>query len=308
MVGNIYASTTGLTQFADNSGNLNLGSSSGIVQVNGSAVGNSPGSTVGNSPYVEGTNQIGCVMSSTPKSDPYFGFSSSGPYTTFYDYNIGDNSSSSLQAWHMATGDGYPDGTTQYFYSGTDTAFVHRKPNWAVANRLGVIGRQVSFPNNQTSYTGVSFLLFPVRNTTGSPITRTFYWAYSQYWSAGYEGAAVALYTPNATTYAATSGGTWSSLFSTSGSTSTASSTSFSVAIPAGKTCILMACASWYYYTSYQFYETNCFYNLSSYMDSSIICDQRMLATLAYGKISGSYSVLDTQNAYTACANLYGNR
>ena len=300
MASTISATLIGISKTADNSGILNLTSTSGTVLINGSSLSN---------PFnIEGTNQIGCVMSSTPKGDPFFGFSSSGPYTSFNNYSVGDNGNISLQAFHMATGDGYPSGTTNYFYSGTDTAFTQRKLVWANGQRMGPIIREVGYPSNQTSYTGASFMLFPVRNTTGSPITRTFSYGSSMYWSSGYEGRSVALFTPNASTYSATTGGTWTSLLSTTGTNGVNSTTTFSVTVPANTTVLLMSCASWFYYSTYQFYETNYFYNLNGYMDSSLICDQRLLFTLAFAKFTSSYSTQEAYLAYNMAATLYGNR
>lgn len=298
MVSTITASALGITETNDSSGVLGLTGTS--ITINGAALSQSP--------FLEGTGEVGCIMSSCPKGDPQFGFTSSGPYTTFNNYSVGDNSSISFQAWHMATGDGYPNGTTQAMYSGLDPAFVHRKMIWNTSNRLGIMGRQVGYYPNQTSYTGVTFNLLPIRNTTGSPITRTMYWGFSSYWSAGYEGASVGLYTPNASTYSGTTGGTWSQPYSSTGSSTPGTSTNFSVTIPGNTTVILMGVCSWYYYTTYQFYDTNYWYNMNSFFDSTLICDMRMLETLAFGKLGGTYNAMDTHLAYTTCATLYGNR
>ena len=297
MASTITASASGITETNDSSGILNITATSSVL-INGASIGFNP--------YSEGANQYGCLMSSVPRDSAYAPFSSLGPYTTYYNYQ--SDATSILQAWHMATGDGYPDGTTQYDYSGADTSFTHRRITWGTNNRLGVMGKQQGYYFNDTNYEGITFNLLPVRNTTSTDITRTVYWGFSGCWSTGYDGSSVAQYTPNTSTYNSATGGTWTNLY-TYQTSSPYANTSFSVTFPANTTTILMGKATWYYYTTYQFYDSNCWYNVPSVLDgASLICDLRMLQTLAYGKFGGSYYGNNAYLAYNLCGSLYGNR
>ena len=92
-------------------------------------------------------------------------------------------------------------------------------------------------------------------------------------------------YTPtnsSGTTYSTVTGGSWSVLAQyDSSSASYQLSSGSSVTIPAGKTVLVMLVSSTHYHTTYQFSDTNFFYDLhTTFSNSDIVCDMRMLTAL----------------------------
>jgi len=261
---------------------------------------------------LDGSNTVGSMVSSVTKNDPQYGFSSSGPWTTFYTYGAaGNDTNSTIQAWHMLMGDGYgTSGSSQSSFSGTESSFSNRRLLFASGNRIGPSYRNIPVIPNPTSYTGVTFHVLPIRNTTSGSLTCNLYWMHSANWSAGYEGSNIGYFMPDSTNapYSTVSSGSWTSLNSTSGTTSVGATLSASFSIPANTTALVMGASSWYYYTTYQFYDTNMFYALNSTFTGGLICDMRMLATLAYGRFDSTYSSQNTYLAYPACAALFGDR
>ena len=261
---------------------------------------------------MDSSNTFGAILSSVPRQDVQYGFNTSGPWTTFYAYGAaGSDTNSNIQAWHMALGDGMgSSGSSEPSYSGNDQGFTQRKLVFASGNRVGVSKRMIRVDSNPTSYTGVGFILMPIRNPTGSTISCNINFLSSYYWTSGYEGASFGYFMPASTNapYSTVSSGSWTSLSSTTGSSSVASSMSGSFNIPANTTVIVMGVSSYYYYTSYQFYETSMFYALSAIYNAGLICDMRMLATLAYGRFDNGYTSQGAHLAYPACAALFGDR
>lgn len=314
----LYRSNTGVTRLPIGSNNQVL-VSDGTVPYWATPIAGSP-------PFLasEGPDNIGAVYTAVNRADNQMGFYSSGPWTTFNAYQIGSSSSTSIQAFNMASGDGYTNGGSNIKYSGSNPGNNERQLVWATANRVGSSYRPVHEPNDSSpsNYTPLSFMLMPVRNMTGSGITRTIYWAFSNYWSSGYEGSSLGVYVPNSTTYSGTSSGSWSNYISaTSGYNAVTNGLSASVYFPPNKTVLIMTCASAYYYTqSYNYtygqyssscYDTNMFYNLNNWLyDTSLVVDMRMLGTLAYSNFAriGAYTSDNAYLAYTTAATIYGDR
>ena len=252
---------------------------------------------------------VGFVRSSSAQANTYSSpaWTSDGPNGTLNQATIGTDATSRGMAWNMFLGDGYPNGTTDRMFTNNREANYQRETVFANNQRLGHIRAVNYYDNNITNnYTGLTWSVLPVRNTTGASITRSLTFYYSSDYSS-YGGAAIALFTPNAATYSGTTGGTWSGLFTTSSDgTSTAT---ISVVVPANTTVLLLAGTTHLYQTTYQFFDYHMYYGLDTFFDGSLICDLRMLGSLEIARSpSNTSSTIAPQEIYTAAATIYGNR
>jgi len=115
-----------------------------------------------------------------------------------------------------------------------------------------------------------------IKNPTDTDIsTTTLGWAHSSS-SDGYDGASVAVWTPNSTGYSGVTGGTWTGLSSYTSQTGTTTE-ALSFTVPAKTTVMLVAKASFYYWTSAwqgsHVHGYNAFYNLSTLDSAGLECD-----------------------------------
>jgi len=233
-------------------------------------------------------------------------WTSSGPNSTYQNATAaGSNMTYTHQSFNMFLGDGYPGGTSQNMYAADYRGLENRTIFYSGNDRIGHNNRELFYYDNNTGYGGVSWHVMPVRNTTASSITRSLNYMYSAYDT--YNGAALGYYTPNAATYAATTGGTWAQQFTQTGNTIT--TTSSSIVIPAYTTVLVMLVTSHNYQTTYYFKESSMFYGLSTFFGSGLVCDLRMLTALATLRTpSATYQVSNPEEIYTGCAAVYGNR
>jgi hypothetical protein len=233
-------------------------------------------------------------------------WSSSGPNSTYQNATAaGTDATYTHQSFNMFLGDGYPGGTSQIMYAGDFRGLEYRTVLYSSDDRLGHNQRELFYYENNTSYGGVSWHVMPVRNTTGSAITRSLSYMFSSYDT--YNGAALGYYTPNASTYAATTGGTWTQPYTNTSSTITSNSSS--ITIPANTTVLVMLITSHNYQTTYYFKESSMFYGLSSFFGSGLVCDLRMLEALATLRTpSATNTTSAPHEIYTGCAAVYGNR
>lgn len=254
------------------------------------------------------SNIFGSVFTASARGNIYSTgeWTSSGPNSTYQNATAaGTNATYTHMSWNMFLADGYPDGTTQIMYANDFRGLENRQKFYANNNRLGVNQRELFYYNNDTSYGGVSWHVLPVRNTTASSITKSLSYMYSSYDTGN--GAALGYYTPNAATYAATSGGTWTQPFTSTSSTITA--TSSSIVIPANTTVLVMLVTSHNYQTTYYFKESSMFYGLGTFFSSGLVCDLRMLEALSTLRTpSSSYTTSYPHEIYTGCAAVYGDR
>jgi hypothetical protein len=250
----------------------------------------------------------GSVFTASARQNIYStgSWTSSGPNSTYQNATAaGSNAAYTHQSFNMFLGDGYPNGTSQNMYSGDFRGEEYRTLLYSGNGRLGHNYRELFYYYNQTSYGGVSWHVMPVRNTTNASITKSLSFMYSAYDT--YNGAGCGYFTPNASTYAATSGGTWTQPFSQTGNTIDANS--ISVTIPANTTVLVMLVTSHNYQTTYYFKESNMFYGLSTFFSNGLVCDLRMLAALATLRTpSSTNSTSNPEEIYTGCAAVYGNR
>ena len=263
---------------------------------------------------IEG-NTIGMIVSSTAQANTYSspGWTSDGPggntFSARYVGNVSGDANSTFQAWNMLMGDGQPNGTSERMFVYNRNGDILRQPYYANGNRLGHYRHNQYYDNNTTNnYTGVTFSVLPVRNITGTAVTKTFQFYNSSDYSS-YGGVGFGIYTPNAGLYSAVSSGAW-----TQGYTYTSDSTfvggSASVTIPANTTVLLLMASAHCYETTYRFQDAHFYYNITTPIDgSSVICDLRMLETLRTNRNTGNTATaVSMSNYYTQCATQYGDR
>lgn len=259
----------------------------------------------------ESYKTIGSIMTSSARGNIYSsgGWTSNGPWTTYY--NTWQDDPSITQGWNMLMGDGYPNGsatTFTYVFDGENT--FKRLLDFSSGPRLGHIYKNAYLDQNSSSYGGITLRAMPVRNTTNSQISRVLYRTFSSGGNGNYTGSSLMLYTPNANTYASTTGGTWSTI-NTSSTTGAATAASGTAVIPANTTVIIVHTSAWAYQTTSQFKDTNLFYNLDNFFqnDNSLVCDLKMLYTLETGRVmDDTQTTANPWKWYNLCAERFGNR
>ncbi len=258
-------------------------------------------------------NSIGWVYSSSARSNVYSTgeWTSSGPNSTYYN-NLQD-ASARLQAVNMALGDGYPDGTSQNFYVGDCGEQKHRELMFAPNKRLGHRYSDRFYYDNASTdqtYAGITVSLMPIRNSSSAAIDVTMD-TYTSCGSNNYGGSGMAVYTPVPGVYsvAGATAGAWTTLWSYT-STNNAYNKTQVVSVPANSTVIVMLTSAHIYHTTYRFKDTHFYRNLhTTFSDPAIKCDLRMLYTLQMGKRpSATYNTDTTQELWTSCADLFGDR
>lgn len=260
----------------------------------------------------EGKGIVGSISSHSDRGNIYSTgeWSSSGPWTTYYNYSP-HSDNSAIQFMQMALGDGFgADGSSNYV-QGNDTEHgLSRRLMFANGNRLGVY-RDKFYYDNDTSWGGIGMQIMPIRNTSSSSISINLYSYTSDYWSSGYEGTTLFVFAPNTSTYS-----TCTSVSSTRVSYTQTNTylqgLSGSYSVPGNTTVLVCLTSSDYYWTTYRFKDTNYFYNLNTtFSNSSIICDMRMLSALYASRFNMTYagafsSILP--KIWTQCAVDYGDR
>lgn len=263
-------------------------------------------------PYGEESYKtIGSMMTSSSRQNVYSTgeWSSSGPWTTYY--NTWQDATSRTQGWNILTGDGYPNGTTQHKYANDGQSNEYRFVQFASGNRLGHRYKdRFEYDNQNGDYSGITLHVLPVRNTTDSNISRTLY--VSRTGAGGsYGGHSTIQYNPNTSLYSTTTSGSWNVINNTSYTSESSYDTSMTVNVPANTTILIVNTSGWWYHTTYRYKDSNMFYNLNLFFSSAndLVCDLRMLATLAYGKVIGeSQTSSNPWKWYNLCAERYGDR
>jgi hypothetical protein len=262
----------------------------------------------------EGVGVIGSIYTHWDRANAYSdgSWSTSGPWTTWYAYNAGTDNSL-VQSVNMALGDGYNAGseTTNQFLGASESR-MQRHLRFASGGRLGA-GRDVFHYSNSSSYAGHSFQLLPIRNTSSSNITINLVTRVSDYYSAGFEGTCLWVMFPNSSVpYQSVTTVTSTQL----GSTQTSGNTSHSgnYTIPPQTTILVGLVSTDRYYTTYRFWDQNIFASLSTtFANSSIICDMRMLSALYTARFNLAYTGTASGTnllapIWTTTGLLYGNR
>jgi hypothetical protein len=254
-------------------------------------------------------NTIGSVVSNSARANVFStgAWSAAGPQTN-YMHSWASDTNDIKQGFNMFMGDGYPNGTSQNMYTNdSESNAMTRVREYAHGNRLGNFQKGYFQESNSTNYCGLTWRCIPVRNTTDSAITKTL----STYLSSrdtNWNGRSIVYYTPNSSTYAGTTGGTWTRAFS-GGSANPAAATNGSITIPANTTILLFVNSSHHPASTDRFKDTNMLYNLHTFFDGDFLCDLRMLETIATARIDGAiYSSMSPQKLYTICAVQRGDR
>ena len=255
---------------------------------------------------------IGSIVTTSARENVYSTgeWSSSGPWTTYY-HNWQD-ANSITQGWNMFLGDGYPDGTSQHMYTNDgESNSMQRRIEYANGDRIGRnLADHYYYDNSTGNYAGCTWRCMPIRNTTNSDVSRSFT-AYLSSKDGGYGGSAIMYYTPDVATYAATASGTWTSAWQ-GGNDSASTNRSGTVVIPANTTVLVFTLSSHQYATTYRFKDSNMPYNLDAFFGAELVCDNRMLSTIAIGRMGNIDGVTNTQvypwTTYNLCATMYGDR
>lgn len=260
---------------------------------------------------------IGTMVTTTGRQHGYSTgqWTSSGPNSTYQSQNA--FSSHPEETWNMLLGDGYPHTANDKPYVNNTRGDSYRELQYAYGNRVGHFYKDYYHQQNQTSYSGLTFRALPIRNTGSSDVTVVLYPRYSMY-NDSYSGAALGVYTPtnsSGTAYSTVTGGAWSSLWSNTGNSANSAAGAQNCTVPAGKTVIVVLVSAHAYQTTYRFVDTNNFYSLdTTFSDSNIVCDARMLFALHTAR-AGRNSAVNATNSlaypyilWTECARLYGDR
>lgn len=248
-------------------------------------------------------------------SDAYYGWTTSGPWTTFYTYGGGGQTDAEQASW---MGLGFVPNSSYGTYLSNSENRV-RQQILTNGNNIGPQGPHdmFYFSTNQYCYAPISIMTIPIRNNHPSlSKTITIYGAYCSYWCSGYDGSSSWVYTPGQNGTYNISSGTWTTKAALSGTSTSATTYSWSVTIPAQTTVVFMSMATLLYYSasssSIQYFEMNKLYNLSTtFTDPYIQVDSRMINTMRfadwqrYGLTASTYQFY---KVYNACADMYGNR
>ena len=265
-------------------------------------------------PVPEDTYRIvGTVLSGSSRQNVYGSgeWSTSGPFTTYY--NSWQDDSSRIQGVNMFMGDGEPSGgsTTQSFFVNDGMHNETRKLEFAHYSRVGHHNKDyLEYDNSTGDYSGIHIRAMPIRNTTDSDITRDL-GTYASARDANYGGAVVMGYTPNAVAYSGVTGGTWTKFSPGNSSSSQTNFGTSSITVPAGKTVVVFQTDCTFYQTTYRFKSTNFFHKLHTFFPPSedLVCDLRMLAALQQARIPGATDNGDNfWKVYAAAAEIYGDR
>jgi hypothetical protein len=289
------------------------GSANQVLMTNGtSAVWGIP---VSGMPVDTNSNHIiGSVHTESNRGNAYSSgaWTSSGPNSTYYMTNA-LSSSYVQQTWNMFLGDGQPADANGYMYTNNSHSNDVRQMQFANNDRLGFHVQDRYHQQNNTSYSGVTFRVIPIRNSSSADVTAVFYAKGSSYSASNYSGTCFGYYTPTnsaGTNYANVTGGTWTQVANYDGSSSSYDFGNQNVPVPAGKTVLVMICSSTHYHTSYQFTDTNYFYSLgTTFSNASIHCDLKMLNALSCARnTTHNTTTSSPHNVYTACAALFGDQ
>lgn len=291
--------TAGQFLTTDGTGNLSWGNSYQFLSTGGALV------------APEGVGQVGSIISQSAKGNGNADWSSSGPWTTYTGYDsYTDNSL--IQCMNMALGDGMGASGTSETWIGDCFNNISRQVHFSNGNRLGVARDQFYWDNN-TSYGGYTWQIMPIRNFSGSAINVSIYGYVSDYWSSGYEGGCLFVLTPNTSTYSTVTTVS-STRLAYSQSNTRQVSLSGTISVPANTTVLAVLVGCHQYNTTYRFKDTNYFYNISTtFSNSNIKCDMRMLSSLWQSRFNLAYSGAAVGTGllaplWTKTATNYGDR
>lgn len=171
--------------------------------------------------------------------------------------------------------------------------------------------------NYNSSYNAFGSRIMFLKNTTTSSITRNLYFFYSSYWSSGYDGAGVRVFTPNSANFDAVTSVTETNAWSYTSNT-WLGSTSCSITIPAQTTIAVVLSNTFNNWTSVNnqqwIYGHNGFQNLDSTVYGGIECDLKAtevyLSTANYDYTRSTSTAEERNNIvkfFNHLGRVYGN-
>ena len=257
---------------------------------------------------IDSENIIGSVVTNSARQNVYDSgqWNASGPYSNYF-HNWQD-APSKISGWNMFMGDGVPNGTDHNMYANDGEDSMVRKKEYAHGDRIGNLRKDYEYPDNDTSYPGVTWRAVPVRNSSDLTITRTMY-TYLSSTDSTYSGSSIMYYKPDTAKYSSVVSGNWFSAFS-GGSDTISVSRSGSISIPAHTTVIVMVNSSHWQNTTQRFKDSNLIVNLDEFFTGGLVCDLRMLEALATVR-SGQAAYnqgSDPATIYPLCATYFGDR
>ena len=233
-------------------------------------------------PVSEGKGMIGSIVTHSDRSNSYSTgeWQGSAGWTTFVNYQVhADNTA--IQFFNNVFGDGMAEAGTSETMFGSDSEHQFaRTLQFSNGNRLGY-SRDFFHYDNDTSNSGHSWRIMPIRNTTNAAVTVTLAGYVSAYWGSGNEGGQLAVFTPNTSTYSTVTSVTGTSIATITGNNGQFFNLTGTHSIPANTTVLVVLTSTDQYQTTYRFKDTNYFYNLdTTFANPGIICDMRMLYSL----------------------------
>jgi hypothetical protein len=218
------------------------------------------------------------------------------------------NDNSQKMLWNMMMGDGAPDVASSKTFADMDSSTDVRQKRYSWGNRVGSYQIQYHGAQDTAGECGLTFSLMPIRNTSSADITATLGSMDTTEFST-YGGMSIGVYTPNATTYAATTAGTWSQLISNTDD-ATVLNSSLSITVPANKTVLLWKVTTHHYVTTYQFRDTHMYNELNTFFTPSnaLYVDLRMLDAMCLYRKGISATSIDPSDLYPFCAASFGDR
>lgn len=273
---------------------------SNYTMIDNNAVGISPTALVA----PEGKDIIGTIVT---KSDTYCqgqnswsGSAASG--NSFYNYNPASDQTTLIQMMNMIFGDGYGNGYTNSssFYNYSASSFIGddqygyaRTLEFANGTRVGYA--KEAHHLTQNPLTGYAWRILPIRNISNNIIPVSVYGAASSYWYYGYEGCCLfALLPTTPGLYSNVKSTRTVSLSQATGSSILKNNLNGVIDIPAKTTILLILCSSEYAYSSgpARYHSVNYFQYLNrTFSDPNIVCDMRMLSSLARSRFNMYYNV-----------------
>ena len=257
---------------------------------------------------------VGTIHTESNRGNAYSSgaWTSSGPSSTWYATQA-LSGSYAPHTWNMFLGDGQPTTDQGYFFANNSHSNDVRVLQFANNSRVGHAYQDRYHQANASSYSGNTFRVMPIRNTSSSPISVAVNAYGSSYSNSNYSGTCLAVYTPtysSGTNYANVNGGSWTTLASYDSSSNWYDYSTQTVSVPAGTTVLVMLVTSVHYHTTYQFTDTNYFHLLgTTFSNSSIHCDIKMLYALQCARAeTHNTSTGSPANVYTACAALFGDQ
>lgn len=260
----------------------------------------------------EGKGIVGSIVSSTQRSNIYSTpeWTTTGPSGSNFVNNSLHTDPNMIQFMTMLLGDGLSNAGTSNGFIGDTEGALNRQLRFSNGNRLGH-RRDQFYYDNATNYTGHTWQVMPIRNTSGAGISVALAGYTSDYWSASYEGSQLLVIAPNTSAYSTVTAVTGTSIGITSNTTEQNNLTG-NFTVPANTTVLVVLSCTHQYQTTYRFKDTNYFYNLgTTFTSPSIICDMRMLSSLYMSRFNMTYNasgLTELAKLWTVTATNFGDR